>query len=107
MASVSRGTSSGREGLTILLLLFGGFLVGIGWLIGVFMLWRSSAWTVTDKLVGTLIIPGGLATSAFLVGVPVHRSSTALVVGLGVVVVAPIAAAIFLHTAARRSVAPA
>ncbi len=57
--------SSGAKGLhewaAILLLLLGGFVIGIGWLIGVFLLWSSRAWTTVDKLIGTFIVPGGLA----------------------------------------------
>jgi hypothetical protein len=56
----------GREKLAILLLLFGGFFAGLGWLIGVALLWLSPRWRDRDKLIGTLLIPGGLAT-AFLV----------------------------------------
>ena len=31
------------------------------WVIGVVLLWRSRAWTLRDKLIGTLVVPGGLA----------------------------------------------
>jgi hypothetical protein len=50
----------------ILMLLFGGFLFGVGWLVGLFLLWRSRAWSIRDKWIGTLVIPGGLATSVFI-----------------------------------------
>jgi hypothetical protein len=50
---------------TILWLLFGGFAFGIGWLVGVVKLWDSRAWTVGEKLLGTFVIPGGLAGSIF------------------------------------------
>src|SRR5439155_820822 len=39
----------------------------VGWLAGVVLLWSSSLWTRRDKLIGTLVIPGGLA--AGLLGV--------------------------------------
>lgn len=58
-----RGT---REWAAILLLLLGGFIVGIGWLVGLILLWASRAWSTRDKWVGTLLIPGGLATSVFI-----------------------------------------
>ncbi len=45
----------------IVLLLAGGFLAGVGWIVGVALLWSSRAWSVREKLVGTLIVPGGLA----------------------------------------------
>lgn len=57
---------NGREVSAIFLLLLGGILVWIGWFVGLFLLWTSKAWTVTDKLIGTVIIPGGLATSLFI-----------------------------------------
>ena len=51
------------EVLAIVLLLFGGFLVGIGWIVGVVLLWLSPRWRLSDKLLGTLIWPGGLAAA--------------------------------------------
>jgi uncharacterized membrane protein len=46
---------------TLLLLLVGGVVLPvIGWLIGVVLLWVSDAWDGRDKLIGTLIVPGGL-----------------------------------------------
>ena len=46
---------------TLVLLLVGGVVLPvIGWLIGVVLLWVSDAWDRRDKLIGTLIVPGGL-----------------------------------------------
>jgi hypothetical protein len=57
----------GAQAVTaIVLLLIGGFLAGIGWIAGVVLLWTSQAWTVRDKIVGTLILPGGLFGSLLL-----------------------------------------
>jgi hypothetical protein len=55
----------GLQWVAILLLLFGGFLFFFGWLAGVVLLWSSRAWRARDKLIGTLIVPGGLATAVF------------------------------------------
>lgn len=33
------------------------------WPVGIILLWTSNAWNVRDKLIGTLILPGGLFTS--------------------------------------------
>jgi hypothetical protein len=52
-----------REWGAIILLLFGGFIFIVGWFAGVVLLWSSRTWTTRDKWIGTLIIPGGLATS--------------------------------------------
>lgn len=46
---------------TLVLLLLGGVVLPvIGWLIGVVLLWVSDAWDSRDKLIGTLVVPGGL-----------------------------------------------
>jgi hypothetical protein len=54
------------EWMAIPLLLIGGFIVGVGWVVGVVLLWTSRIWTLRDKLIGTLVVPGGLATGVFL-----------------------------------------
>ena len=64
IVSTHRGT---REWAAIFLLLFGLFAAGVGWVVGVILLWSSRAWTTKDKLIGTLVLPGGLFTSAVLV----------------------------------------
>lgn len=55
-----------REWVAILLLLLGGFLVGIGWVGGLVLLWSSRAWTTREKWLGTLVVPGGLAASVVI-----------------------------------------
>lgn len=59
--------STGWEMATILLLLLGGFVFLVGWLVGVVLLWSSSIWTLRDKLIGTFVIPGGLAGGVLLI----------------------------------------
>lgn len=49
-----------REWAAIFLLLFGFIAAGVGWIVGVVLLWRSRAWTTRDKLIGTLVLPGGM-----------------------------------------------
>jgi hypothetical protein len=58
---------------------FGGLLLaGATWFAGVLLLWFSRVFTVRDKLLGTLVVPGGLLPAAFLVlaGVSVESCST-------------------------------
>lgn len=55
-----------KEWLAMVLLLFGGLLAGVGWLVGVILLWISSAWTTREKWIGTLVVPGGLALPFFI-----------------------------------------
>jgi len=111
----------------IVLLLAGGFLVGIGWILGLVLLWSSRAWSVREKLIGTLLVPGGLATVFFLavrvggetcgsgvvrshgVARSVERCTGATTVGervlalalLAFLLVAPIVTAVFLALRAR------
>jgi hypothetical protein len=49
----------------VTLLLLGGFLAGIGWLIGAVLLWTSPRWSRLEKLIGTLVLPGGIAGGLF------------------------------------------
>ena len=44
------------------LLLLGGFFFLFGWILGVILLWQSRVWKLGDKILATLVWPGGLAT---------------------------------------------
>lgn len=58
----------GSEWAALILLPIGGFLAGIGWLVGVALLWMSPAWTRSEKLMGTLVPVGGLLCPLWLIG---------------------------------------
>ena len=65
---VRRPRTTWREIAALILLPFGGFVLPVvGWLAGVVLLWLSDAWTSRDKLIGTLLIPGGLLGPVLLV----------------------------------------
>ncbi|MCO6009231.1 hypothetical protein NE236_30100 [Actinoallomurus purpureus] len=50
----------------VILLLIGGVVLPvIGWIVGAVLLWASGRWTLRDKLIGTLVFPGGLAIPAY------------------------------------------
>jgi hypothetical protein len=110
----------------VILLLIGGFTI-IGWFVGVVLLWISDAWNTRDKIIGTLVVPGGLA-GALGVGLassggrgascgPVEitvapgacatvPSTDGNVVGLilaVLLVIAPIATAVYLSLRLRRA----
>jgi hypothetical protein len=57
------------EMAAVTLLLVGGFAYGAGWIVGVVMTWSSTRWSVLDKVIGTLVWPGGLASLVLLEGV--------------------------------------
>ena len=57
-----RPKAGALETATLVLLLIGGLILPIiGWIVGAVLLWISNVWTTRDKLIGTLIVPGGLA----------------------------------------------
>ena len=89
---------TGYERSAILWLLFGGFLFGIGWVIGLFQLWGSASWNVLDKLIGTLFWPGGLATGFFLFALVLGDDPLMIVIGLLI----PVATAVHLTFSAVR-----
>jgi uncharacterized membrane protein len=115
-------TSSWREvGALILLPLGGVILPFVGWFAGVFLLWLSDRWTRRDKVIGTLILPGGLLFPVFalIVGVSAEscggpvgegvlrceqsHTSTALVVGLIALVALPLVTDAYLARRLRGS----
>lgn len=50
------------------LVLLGGFVFGVGWLVGIILLWSSATWRLRDKLLATLVVPGGLLLPVLLLG---------------------------------------
>jgi uncharacterized membrane protein len=116
--------SNWREVAALILLPFGALIIPVaGWFIGVFFLWISDAWTRGEKLIGTLIIPGGLAlpfTLFAFVGMSSGQtctlqagghwrctgtgstSSSAGIVLLVVLLVAPLCADLYLGLRLRR-----
>jgi hypothetical protein len=59
--------SGAMEVAALILLPIGGIIVPIlGWLVGVILLWMSDLWNTREKLVGTLVLPGGLAFPLYL-----------------------------------------
>jgi uncharacterized membrane protein len=55
-----RRTGAVEIGALILLPIGGILLPVLGWIVGVILLWASQVWTTRDKLIGTLVLPGGL-----------------------------------------------
>jgi hypothetical protein len=57
-----RARPGGLEVAALVLLPIGGIIIPVlGWFVGVALLWTSQRWSVRDKLLGTLVVPGGLA----------------------------------------------
>ncbi len=60
-----RAGAGGHQIAAVVLLLAGGLVFFIGWFAGVVLLWTSDRWRWYDKVLGTLVWPGGLAGIAF------------------------------------------
>jgi len=61
-APVVERRGSGLDIAALALLLVGGLVLPVvGWIVGVVLLWVSSTWTIGQKILGTLVVPGGLA----------------------------------------------
>jgi hypothetical protein len=74
----SRAVSRPRrfDFVVVALLLVGGFTpFAFGWVVGVVLLWRSDTWTSREKLIGTLIVPAGLALPVVLAGIGTSSGS--------------------------------
>ena len=55
---------------TCILLPFGVFLAGIGWLFGVAGLWMGTRWKRWEKIMGTVLLPGGVLGAGYLAALP-------------------------------------
>jgi hypothetical protein len=97
---VSRGMT-GSETAAVLLLLFGALAAGLGWLVGLLLLWASPRWTLGDKLLGTFVLPGGVVLPALLAAAVANGSLFGPIALLAVGVVAPLLAAARLVQRAR------
>jgi hypothetical protein len=67
-AAAQPGRAGALELAAVGFLLLGGIVIPVlGWFVGVVLLWLSPRWTTRDKLLGTLVWPGGLLAPALLV----------------------------------------
>jgi hypothetical protein len=97
-----RAPADGSEWSTIVLLMLGLFFVGIGWVVGVVALWRSRVWTVPEKLIGTLLWPGGLVTGLFFAVFAFQAGGALVAVGI-VAILVPLGSALLLYRRAQQS----
>jgi uncharacterized membrane protein len=80
-----RAKASGWDIVALILLLIGGVIFPVvGWLIGVVILWGSATWTTREKLIGTLIVPFGLALPTFLLTIGMSAQGGSCSGGVGI-----------------------
>jgi hypothetical protein len=63
---VAEPPSTGLELAAALLLTVGSFIPLIGWAVGAVLLWGSRRWSTGEKLLGTLVVPGGPGMALWL-----------------------------------------
>jgi len=54
----------------LVMLTIGSLLPVLGWAIGLALLWRSRRWSTRDKLLGTLVWPGGMQPLWIMLAIP-------------------------------------
>ena len=75
--AVPTAPGTGLEVAALVLLTFGSFIPLVGWLVGVVLLWTSTRWRVWEKVLATLVVPGGPGTVLFLGGLLSAQSCSA------------------------------
>ena len=73
---IRKPRTSWLDTLAIVLLLLGGFLGVIGWIAGAVLLWLSDVWSTRQKIIGTLVVPGGLLPAFLLLALPGDTGSS-------------------------------
>jgi hypothetical protein len=80
-AAGTRGRLGAREICAVLLLLVGGIVIPVvGWIAGVVLLWVSPHWRRREKVLGTLVWPGGLMAPVLLLFVGTAVTPTSVTV---------------------------
>ena len=64
--SAQRRPRLGLEVAAVLMLTLGSLIPLVGWAVGVILLWSSGWWRRSEKLLGTLIVPGGPSLALLL-----------------------------------------
>ncbi|MEV5963461.1 hypothetical protein AB0L70_16940 [Kribbella sp. NPDC051952] len=80
----------GRDVAALLLLAFGAVFAILGWVVGAVLFWRSDRWTLREKLLGTLVWPGGFV---FVYFIATLQTGFTLPIWLGIPIIVLVAAA--------------
>jgi hypothetical protein len=99
-----------RDLLAVVALVVGSLVLPVlGWLVGIGLLWTSPTWRVGEKIVGTLVWPGGLLVPLALpllpIGAQLLRSPGLAMTLITVLVVAPMIVGGWLLLRARQRAA--
>jgi hypothetical protein len=109
--SQQQGSETPKRGLgleigAVVMLTLGSLIPVFGWAVGVVLLWSSRLWRTSEKVLGTLVFPGGPGLALFL-GAAAVALPQAIGIGLLLfVLIGPFIVGIFLLSRARSRVAP-
>jgi hypothetical protein len=103
----TRQRGLGLEIGAVAMLTFGSLIPVFGWAIGVFLLWSSGRWRRSEKLLGTMVVPGGPGLALFLGAAAVELPQALGIAALLFVLIGPFVVGVILLSSARGRVAPA
>ena len=95
----------GLEIGAVVMLTLGSLIPVFGWAVGVVLLWSSGLWRRSEKVLGTLIFPGGPGLALFLGAAAVALPQALGIAVLLFVLIGPMVVAIVLLSRARGRVA--
>ena len=91
----------GLEIGAVVMLTVGSLIPVLGWAVGVILLWSSGRWRPSDKLLGTLIVPGGPGMALLLGATAVALPPALAIAVLLFSLIGPVVVAIVLLNRAR------
>ena len=81
--SAQRRPRLGLEVAAVVMLTLGSLIPVLGWAVGVMLLWSSGVWRRSEKLLGTLIVPGGPGLALLLGVIPTQTCTSGPTIGDG------------------------
>lgn len=97
----ARHRGLGLEILAVLMLTVGSLIPVLGWAVGVILLWSSGRWRPSEKLLGTMIIPGGPGMALLLGAAAMALPSALTIPVLLFALIGPVVVGVFLLNRAR------
>ena len=83
------------------MLTVGSLIPVLGWAVGVVLLWSSGRWRPSEKLLGTLIVPGGPGMALLLGAAAMALPSALTIPVLLFTLIGPVVTGVFLLNRAR------
>lgn len=71
-----RGSGTGLEIAAVVLLTAGSLVPVLGWMVGIVLVWCSRRWRFSEKLLATLVFPGGTGLALWLGGTVAWSTSS-------------------------------